>query len=52
MSRSKGDQGEVEQNKGNRAMWISLFALASAAAVCLSIAAVLVQAPGREVQRG
>jgi hypothetical protein len=29
-------------------MWISLFALASAAAVCLSIAAVLMQSEARQ----
>jgi hypothetical protein len=55
-TRSKDDQGEVEQNEGNRAMWISLFALAlalaSAAAVCLSVAAVMMEAMGREAQRG
>jgi hypothetical protein len=51
-TRSKDDQGEVEQNEGNHAMWISLFALASAAAVCLSIAAVMMEAVGREAQRG
>jgi hypothetical protein len=51
-TRSKDDQGEVEQNEGNRAMWISLFALASTAAVCLSVAAVMMEAMGREAQRG
>jgi hypothetical protein len=48
----ENDQDEVEQNEGNRAMWISLFALASAAAVCLSVAAVMMEAMGRETQRG
>ena len=52
MVRSNHDQGEVEQNEGSRAMWISLFALASAAAVCLSVAAVMMEATGRDTQRG
>jgi hypothetical protein len=37
-----------ETERGNRAMWISLFAFAAAAAVCLSIAAVMMQQPTRQ----
>ena len=33
-------------------MWIALFSIAAAAAVCLSVAAVMVQASQEETQRG
>jgi hypothetical protein len=33
-------------------MWISLFAFASAAAVCLSVAAIMMQPAGRRTLRG
>jgi hypothetical protein len=32
-------------------MWIALFSIASAAAICLSVAAVMVQASQEETQR-
>ena len=32
-------------------MWIALFSIASAAAICLSVAAVMVQARQEETQR-
>jgi len=40
-ARSIGDCGRTKRR--DRAMWISLFTLASAAAVALSVAAVLMQ---------
>jgi hypothetical protein len=33
-------------------MWITLFAIAAAAAICLGVAAVMVQATEDETQRG
>ena len=33
-------------------MWIALFSIATAAAICLSVAAVMVQANQEETQRG
>jgi hypothetical protein len=33
-------------------MWIALFSIAAAAAICLSVAAVMVQASQEETQRG
>jgi hypothetical protein len=43
--------GEVKAER-NRAMWISLFAFACCAAVCLSLAAVKMQSPERWTLRG
>jgi hypothetical protein len=44
--------GEVKTERGNHAMWISLFAFACCAAVCLSLAAVKMQSPERWTLRG
>jgi hypothetical protein len=37
---------------GNFPMWLSLFAIALGAAVCLSIAAVMMQSTGQRTLRG
>jgi hypothetical protein len=42
----------VKTERGNRAMWISLFTFAAGAAVCLSIAAVMMQPAGQRTLRG
>jgi hypothetical protein len=42
----------VKTERGNRAMWISLFTFAAGAAVCLSIAAVMMQPAGQQTPRG
>jgi hypothetical protein len=40
------------KNEGNRAMWISLFTVASGIAVCLSVAAVMMQPATQRTLRG
>jgi hypothetical protein len=42
----------VKTERGNRAMWISLFTFAAGAAVCLSVAAVMMQPAGQRTLRG
>ena len=44
------DLGEAETGEGLALMWISLFTFAAAAAVCLSVAAVLMQPAGRTIR--
>jgi hypothetical protein len=43
---------ENQTERGNHAMWISLFTFASGAAVCLSVAAVMMQPTGQRTLRG
>jgi hypothetical protein len=45
------DPGENETERGSHAMWISLFAFASGAAVCLSVAAIMMQPASRRTLR-
>jgi hypothetical protein len=47
------DQWAFVDNKtrGNRAMWISLFTVASGIAVCLSVAAIMMQPTQRTLHR-
>jgi hypothetical protein len=45
-----GDQGQ--RAEGNRTMWLSLFTFALGAAVCLSIAAVMMQSADPRRLRG
>jgi hypothetical protein len=52
ISRLDGESGEVTIERGNRAMWISLFTFAAGAAVCLTIAAVMMQSAGQRTLRG
>jgi hypothetical protein len=40
------------RTRENRAMWISLFTFAAGAAICLSIAAVMMQSAGQRTLRG
>jgi hypothetical protein len=44
--------GEAKAERGNHTMWISLFAFACGAAVCLSLAAVMMQSAERRTLRG
>ena len=46
------EPGEVTIERGKRAMWISLFTFAAAAAVCLTVAAVMMQSAGQRSLRG
>jgi hypothetical protein len=47
------DLGErIITNRGHRAMWISLFAIVCGAAICLSVAAVVMQPVARQTLRG
>jgi hypothetical protein len=50
--RSRLDHGELRAEWGNHAMWISLFTFATAAAVCLSVAAIMMQPVGERTLRG
>jgi hypothetical protein len=51
-ARSNEDLGEAKAERGTDAMWISLFTFAAAAAVCLSVAAIVMQSPARRTIGG
>jgi hypothetical protein len=46
------DLGDVEAEEGIALMWISLFMFASGAAICLCVAAVMMQPAGQRTIRG
>jgi hypothetical protein len=46
------DLGGIKTERGYRAMWISLFTVACGIAVCLSVAAVMMQPTARRTLRG
>ena len=51
-ARSKTIQGKAKAERGSHAMWISLFTFACGAAVCLSVAAIVMQPARRQTLRG
>jgi hypothetical protein len=52
-ARSKGEQAFGKRERGKSLMmWISLFSFAAAAAVALSVAAIMMQPTGQRTLRG
>jgi hypothetical protein len=49
---SDSNFGKHNSQQGYRTMWLSLFAIAAGAAICLSVAAILMQPTAGRIPRG